>query len=162
MIDINFPILFVQMATFLIATFVLWKTCWKSICAMLLERRERIKKDLELVEQTRQSVERLRQDYEYKLAQMQKEAEGIIASARAEAQSQKDQILKAAQDEARAVRMKADAQIKDEYRHLLQDLYSEVSDLTVLLTEKIVAKSATRELHDKVFNETMKELERVI
>ncbi len=160
MIEINLPIMLVQMATFLIATFVLWKSCWKAICGLLQERKDRIQKDMDVIEKTRRSVEAMRREYEEKLAAVRAEAEGILAVARREAQADKDAMLKAAHDEIADLRRKNDLQMKTEYRDLLRELYGEVSDLTVLLTEKIVAKSATRELHDKVFKDTIQELEK--
>jgi F-type H+-transporting ATPase subunit b len=161
MIEINLPIMLVQMATFIIAVFVLWKSCWKAVCGMLQERKVRIQKDMEVIEQTRQSVEAMRREYENKLAAVQAEAEGIRAAAKREALADKNAMLKAAHDEIADMRRKNDILMKTEYRELLRELYDEVSDLTVLLTEKIVAKSATRELHDKVFKETIQELEKV-
>ena len=58
------PGLFIaQVVTFLIAVFLLWKIAWGPLYEILEKRKEKIKKDLEIIEQTKNSLKKMEQEY---------------------------------------------------------------------------------------------------
>ena len=162
MLEINPGILVAQIVTFLMAVFVLWKISWKSICGMLAQRKETIKKDMELIEETKAAVRKMENDYTQKLAGIRLEADAIIAGAKQEAARVRDEILRKAHDDAEAIRQKADSAVKEDAGRLLLDAYNEISEISLDLAQRLVSKSITPEIKDRLFRETLEELQKAV
>lgn len=161
MLEIDPGILVAQMITFFMAVFLLWKCSWKSICAMLNQRRETIRKDLELIEETRRAVQQLEKEYQEKLADIHGQAQEQLALAKQEAQRVREQIVARAQEDAEGIRQKARLQVDQEGARLLQEVYDEISQLSMELAGRLVSVSISQQDKERLFEQTLKELEKV-
>ncbi len=160
MIQIDWGILAVQVVTFLIAIVFLWKLAWGPMTRLLVERRQKIQKDLEAAEQARRQMEELKASFEKQLADIDAKTRGSIARAREEGQKVKEQILRSAQEEARRNLEKARLEIQEESRRALAAVKSEVARLSVVATEKILRRSIDRKLQDEFLRDALSELDK--
>ena len=78
------------------------------------------------------------------------EAQRIVTDARKSAQDQADAILAEARAEAAALREKAEADIVSEKKKAVNEIKDEISDIAILIAEKVVEKEITPADHEKL------------
>ncbi|HOW43260.1 MAG TPA: F0F1 ATP synthase subunit B [Candidatus Omnitrophota bacterium] len=161
MLEINAGILVAQIITFLLAVGILWKISWKPICALLAQRKETIRKDLELIEETKQAVKKQEAEYSRKLVGIQQQADEVLAGAKLEAGKLRDEILRKAHEEADQIRQKAHNAVQEDNNRLLLEAYNEISEISLELAQRLVSQSITSEVKERLFQETLKELQKV-
>src|SRR6185312_9361013 len=138
MIEINLKILIVQVATFLVALAIVWKLSWRPLARLLLERREKIRKDLEDAEHSRRQAEELLKSYQDRLKAIDEQARALRADSEREAQKIREQILRGAEDESRRLRVQTSQQLEEERARLSRELRREVSALSIQAAEKLL------------------------
>ena len=74
----------------------------------------------------------------------------IVTDARKSAQDQADAILAEARAEAAALREKAEADIVSEKKKAVNEIKDEISDIAILIAEKVVEKEITPADHEKL------------
>ncbi|MEW4489154.1 ATP synthase F0 subunit B [Thalassoglobus sp. JC818] len=85
-------------------------------------------------------VERLRTESEARLAQVQEQVKSVIASARSEAETQKQEILAQAEQESKRIREEALRAIREAQESALQTLDERVDEQVGLATEHVVGR----------------------
>jgi F-type H+-transporting ATPase subunit b len=148
MIQIDYKLLLAQIASFLVAIFILWRFFWGPITDMMEKRRRGIAKDIDDARAGREEVDKIRQEFQAQLAGIEQRARQTIDGAVAEGQAAREEILRAAHDDAKAFLANAKDEIATEKRLATAELRRETVDLAVLIAEKIIKKSvdeATRE-----------------
>lgn len=155
MIDINPGILFVQIITFLIALFIVWKIAWGPLIAMMKKREDDIRADIEKAKTERESAEVLKQKYETELAQTQAEAQRRIIQAAEEGDKQKKELIRAANTEADKILADARQELLGEKKRLMQELRADVADLAVQISEKLMREKLDKTAKDKALKEAI-------
>ncbi|OGS27709.1 MAG: ATP synthase F0 subunit B [Elusimicrobia bacterium RIFOXYB2_FULL_48_7] len=155
MIEINPGIFIAQLITFLAALFILWKFAWGPLLGMLKERQDKIKKDLDVAESARQSIEKLQQEYSQKLSEIQQKAAELVSQAKQDGERMKGEILKIAQSEAEELRKKTQEQLDGEKKRISAELRSELSALSISIAEKIIRQSIDKKMQDNLFKEAL-------
>lgn len=156
---IDFGIFSAQVVTFLIATFILWKFFWKELLNIILQRREKIRFDLEMIEKSKDAAEKLEAEYKERLERVQDEARQIINVAKQEASKVKTELIQQAHHEAQETRKKAQLQLQGEEGRMLNEMISEVMYLSMEIAEKMMDKSVDKDTHEKLFNDIIKNLD---
>jgi len=124
--------------TFLIVLFVLKKFAFGRIAGLLDERRESVRKNLEAADNARLEAERLLEEYKAQLAQSKHEASQILERARTTAAEQQRQLsVELAAERERGIAAAQQA-IAAETQQSLDRIKSEIADLTLLATEKVL------------------------
>ncbi|MBU0952607.1 MAG: F0F1 ATP synthase subunit B [Elusimicrobia bacterium] len=158
MIEINPGIFLAQIITFLAAVFILWKLAWGPLINMLKERQEKIKKDIDSAESARQAVERLQQEYNLKLAEIQQKTDELLSQAKQDGERLRKDILNTAQKEAEELRNKVEQQLKQDKNSIAKELRNELTGLSVAMAEKLLQGSVDKKLQDKLFKEVVDKL----
>ena len=91
------PELIAQIISFLILFFILRAFAWKKFLNILDQRKERIAAEFNKIESAKAQLEKLKQEYEGKLARIEEEARQKIQ----EAETRADQLSREIKDEAR-------------------------------------------------------------
>ena len=134
-----------QTLAFLILLFVLGKFAWKPILAGLKEREESIEGALKSAEQAKEEMQALQADNEKLLAEARAERDKVLKEAVATANAIKEE----AKEETSKITAKmiedAKATIDNEKRAALAEVKTQVAELSLEITEKILKK----ELGDK-------------
>lgn len=127
--------------SFFIVLFVFWKYVLPAFTKVSAERTEKIEGGLENAKKMQAEAERSKEAYSSQLEAAAKEASSI----RTAAQSDGEQIVAAARDDAvaaaAAVTARADAQILVERDAAVGSLQRDVGDLALQLASKIVGES---------------------
>lgn len=128
---INFGVLFVAL------TWLLYKPVMKT----LDERRSKIAQGVEDAEAASQKLAAADEDASKVLHGAETEAEGIVASARELAGTEKSRIVKEAEARAAQVAADADARAVETAAKALRDSEKEVARLAILAAEKVLRES---------------------
>jgi F-type H+-transporting ATPase subunit b len=153
MIEINPWLLLAQIASFLVALFILWRFFWGPLTQMIEKRREGIGKDIEDARKGREEVEGIKREYQAQLCEIDGKAKQILEAAAADGKANRDEILKAAQAQARSFLDNAKVEIATEKQLAVAELRKETVDLAVLIAEKILKQSVDRGTRERMLDE---------
>jgi len=135
---------------FIIIFVILSKFAWPTILKMMEDREAKIQGDLDAAEQAKTQTEANAKAYEERLAEAEREAAGIVAAAKREAEEERARILAKAQKDAAATIAKARDAVESERKKTLVQLSGSVVDLSVEIASKIVGENLTDEQHRKL------------
>ncbi len=150
-----------QVVSFLLLLTLLRIFAWKKLLKMLDDRRERIASEFRKIEDAQSAVEKLRADYDKRLAGIEAEARAKIQEAVAEGKKVSQEIREGARQEARTILDKAQENIEIEVSKAKQELKERVVELTLGTTEKLLKEKVTDEKDRKLASDFLDELEKV-
>lgn len=146
---------------FLILVAVLGRFAFPPLMDMLKKREETIRESINEAENTRVEATRLLEEYKAQLAEARKEAQETIEQGKQVGESVKAEITAKANEEARHIIERAQAEIEREKDRALADLQSKVADLTILATSKVIQKSLDGPGQRKMVEDAIAEVSRV-
>ena len=138
LIDINFGLMFWTIVTFVIVLYVLKRFAFGPLQAMLDQRSASISSDLDAAEQARAEAQAALAEYRAALAESRREATKIVEDARRTSEEQRREALAELEAEKGRQVERARAEIEAEKRQSLQAIKSQIAELTVTATEKIM------------------------
>jgi len=150
-----------QVVSFLLLLTLLRIFAWKKLLKMLDDRRERIASEFRRIEEAQSAVEKLKVDYDKRLAGIEAEARAKIQEAVAEGKKVSQEIREGARQEARTILDKAQENIEIEVSKAKQELKQKVVELTLGTTEKLLKEKITDEKDKKMASDFLDELENV-
>lgn len=134
----SFGLMFWMVLIFSITLLILRRYAWKPILAALRSRDKSIEDALHAAEKAKQEMAKLQLDNEKILAEARLERDKQIKEAR----QLKDKIIDdakiMAQQEAQKIVEAARSAIENEKKAALQDIHNQVSELSILVAEKIL------------------------
>lgn len=160
MLNIAIVELGINIVTFLIALFILWKIFYKPLMKALETRRRKIEQTIEAAENNKSEMEKLKSEYETKILEVQKKVDELIKEAVKNGQRTKDEIIAEARDEAKKVLSNTQSKLLDEKEKMLKELKEEVVRLAILSAEKIIQTTMNKEIQTKVVNDFLNKLEK--
>lgn len=139
---------------FLIMSFFLFNPARK----MLEGRKEKIRGELETAKQDMEEAGRLKEEYEAKLRDIDKEAESILSEARKRALDNENQIVAQAREEAARIMERARVEAELEKQKVSDEVKREIVAVASLMAGKMVAASIDVAVQNQLFEETLKEM----
>lgn len=130
----------------IILCFVLGRLLYKPVKKFLAERQERITSELKKAEAKEDEANRLIEEYEAKLAEIQTERTRILKEAEQTACEQAQRILDEAKAEAEVIKEKQIGKHQAEAQRVQDELRLQVIDFSTLMAEKL--------LHDEIDENT--------
>ena len=103
-----------QIISFLLLMGLLRVFAWKKLLKLLDDRRARIASDFKKIDDAQSAVERMKSDYDKKLAGIEADSRAKIQEAIAEGKKFSQEIRESARQEARAIMEKAQENIENE------------------------------------------------
>lgn len=146
-----------QVVNFFILLFLLKKFAFKPIMNMLDERKQSIEDAINNAESAKAESEKLRQEYETRLAEAKQDAQEIIAKATKLGEQMKNEIVSNAQNEANKAVQRAQEEIAREKDQAISALRDEVAVLAVMAAGKVLGKAISVEDHEKLVQEFVAE-----
>ena len=125
---------------------------------VLEERRKKIAGQLEQAASDQKSAAALKEEYEAKLKDVNKEAEGILEAARKKAKTREAEIVQEARTEAARILERANREIELEKKKAIDDLKQDVVNIAALMAQKAVGNSIDVKIQDALIDETLKEM----
>ncbi|MCL2789686.1 MAG: ATP synthase F0 subunit B [Desulfobulbus sp.] len=135
--------LFWRTVNFLALVIILVKFGAKPIMSGLTGRQQRIREELDDLTARRDRAEKSYQEFEAKLAGMEKEMELIVKRAIAQAQVEKERILADAEKAAGDIRRQAEAAVQTELEDAKRLLKEEIAEQAAAMAEELIVKNLT-------------------
>jgi F-type H+-transporting ATPase subunit b len=152
-LGINPIFLLSQIVNFAILAFLLQRFAYKPILNALDARRERIEKGLEdarLAEEARANAESERQQI---LDEARAEAQGIVAEANQRGEAQASKIVEEAQEQAQAILDDAQADAQAERDRMLGEMRGQISALAIAAANQLIGASLDEQRQMELVNE---------
>lgn len=141
-------------ALFLVASYFLFNP----VRSMMNKRTEKIKGELEDAAKNQADAQALKEEYEGKLKEIDKEAEKILSDARKRALENENTIIQKAKEEAAAIIERAGTEAELEKQKAADDMKREMVVLASMMAGKVVKASIDTTVQESLINETLKEI----
>ena len=144
---------------FVISMYILSKLAYPRIAAALDKRQQAIEDAIDTAERTRTEAARLLEEYRERLAEARGQADDIVARARKTGEAHETEVLADARAKREEMMEQTRRDIEAETRRAIQEIRSEVADLTVLATEKVTRKTLDSADQKRLVEEALAELD---
>lgn len=144
---------------FAICVFVLWKTVFPQIGAILDRRAKAISDEIDSAENLRSESEKVLEEYRQRLTEARTQADEIVTRARQAAEAQQKEAVETARAERERLLEQTRKDVEAETRRAIDEIRREVADLTVLATEKVTRKTLTDADQRRLVEEALKDLD---
>lgn len=125
---------------------------------MLSDRQAKIKGELDEARTNMEEARNLREEYEAKLRDIDKEAEEILSDARKRALANENQIIAQAKEEAARIMDRARKEAELEKQKVSDEVKTEIISIASLMAGKVVSASIDTKVQDQLVDETLKEM----
>lgn len=138
---------------FVALVIILVKFGSKPIVSALSSRRMAIADRFDVLNTRRGEVEQSYKKYEDKLARIDQEVQGIIDSAKAQAELEREKIIAEATRAAADIKRKAELSVQFEFSQAKQALREEIADQAARMAESLIVKNFTEADQSKLVSE---------
>ena len=159
MVDLTLGTILAQMLNFFILVWILARFAFKPLVSMMLERKERIAKDLADAQAARNEAEQFKVDYAAQIANARQEAQQIVEKAVQQAEATTREQLAAAREQIEHEKERARQDIVNERDRAMNNLRNEVISLSVAMATKVVAKDMDSETNTKLIEDAIAKLD---
>ncbi|MBC3804458.1 F0F1 ATP synthase subunit B [Acetobacterium fimetarium] len=148
LISIDARVMLATLINFLVFFLIIKKFFYGAIKDVITKRQDSIDADITGAEEKNASAGKLKLEYEGLLADIKGKEREIIRDANAEAQAQRQAILDKAHGEAKAILDKANAEIEFEKSKAMNEVKTNIVDLSLFAAEKIIHKEMDQKQHE--------------
>ena len=145
----------IQWLNVAILTAVMIYILYKPVKKFMADRTERIRGDIESARRNNEETQRIKAEYESKLADIGKEREEILDKARREANNEHDRIVFAAQEEAKHMKTRAEDEIRVERENAADEIRVQIVEISALMASRFIEKAIDHETQVKYINEAL-------
>jgi F-type H+-transporting ATPase subunit b len=139
-------------ATFIVLLILLYKVAWKPILSTIDKRENTIQDALNNAQKAQEEAEALLAEHQQMVKDAEKEAQKLFKENKELAEKSKQEILAQAQSTAQNLIDKAKADIEKEKEAALLSLRTEVADLAIAATRKIIGEALDEAKHREMVN----------
>ncbi|MCM1568040.1 MAG: F0F1 ATP synthase subunit B [Roseburia sp.] len=125
---------------------------------MLNDRKEKIRTELEDARINREEAHSLKDEYEGKLKDVDKEAENILSEARRKGLANEAQMIAQAKEEAARIIERARVEAELEKKKMSDDVKKEIISVASVMAGKVVSASIDTDVQEQLIDETLKEM----
>lgn len=125
---------------------------------LLNNRKEKIQSELETAKNDMEHARSLKEEYENKLQNVNREVESILSEARKKALDNENQIIAQAKEEAAAILDRARKEAELEKQKMSDDVKKEMISIASLMAGKVVSASIDTTVQNQLIEETLKEM----
>src|SRR3954447_8395300 len=147
------------LVVFGLTLFFLWKVAFPRIAEALDKRQRAIEDSIDAADRTRREADELLREYRERLSDARGQADEIVARARRTADAAENETLAEARAKREEMMEQTRRDIEPETRRAIQQIRSEVADLTVMATEKVTRKSLDGSDQKRLVDEALAELD---
>ena len=145
--------------TFGLTFYLLKRVAFSWLQRKIDERRERIKRALEDADEARDEARRLLQEHRSLLGQARGQAEEILAEARKVADSQRQRVKEETEADRQRRLEETQRLIQAETQRALEQIRTEVAELTLVATAKVTGKVLDDSDHRRLIEDAIKDLD---
>ncbi len=141
-----------RIVNFIALMIILVKFGAKPIGAGLVARQNKIKSEIEELQQKRAGAEKSYNDFQAKLASVESEIDKIVDRAIAQAEIEKVKIIEKAEQAAQDIKRSAEMAIQNELTEARRTLKNEVADQAAVMAEKLIVNNLTADDQVKIID----------
>lgn len=134
---------------------------YKPLKNFLHKRTERIQSQIDEADADMAEAKRLIAEYEKKLTDIEKERKEILEDARLKAADERKIILEEAGQEADEIRKRASERVLAEQEHIQEETRLYIIEIASLMAEKYITQTIDPKTQDRLFEETLAQMEDV-
>lgn len=149
-LGLNWKLFVAQLVNFVIVLLILWKWVFKPVAGALEARRQKIEKSVRQAEEIESRMKEFEKSRQGQIAKVRAEAEAILKKAEVLAESNKEELIKVAQEQAERILIDAKGKIESERAKMFAEIKEEVADLTIMAAEKILRSKLDEEKDKKL------------
>jgi F-type H+-transporting ATPase subunit b len=148
----------VELITFLLMLAILARWVYPEIVRLAEARQRTIAEQLTEAEKARAEAEARLKEAEARLDDARKTAQGVIEAANKSGEQLRQELRQKAEDEAKRLAESARKEIAAERDRAVQAVRSEVADMVVLATEKVIGESLDDQKHRQLIERAIAEV----
>ncbi len=142
-----------------ISMYILAKLAFPRISAALDRRQHAIEESIDHAERVRHEADELLGEYRERLKEARQQADEIVQRARHTAEQHENRSRQEAQATREQLMEQTRRDIEAETRRAIDEIRSEVADLTVMATEKVTRKTLTEADQRRLVEDALSELD---
>jgi F-type H+-transporting ATPase subunit b len=147
-----------ELASFLVMLAILWRWVYPPIAAAAERRQKLIADQLEQAERSAREAEARLKEAEAKLNDARAQAQEVIAGAAKSGEQLREELKAKGEEEARRQVEKALRDIDGARQQALESIRSEVAEIVVSVTEKVVGEALDEKAHKRLIDAAIKEV----
>ncbi len=125
---------------------------------VLEKRKKKIADELEQAATDKTTAAAIKEEYEAKLKDVNKEAEDILEAARRKAKAREAEMLEEAKAEAARIIERGNREVELEKKKAVDELKQDLVNIATRMAEKAVGNSIDVKIQDALIDETLKEM----
>ena len=161
MFDLDLQLLFDSGLT-LLAVFTLFLVAsnllFNPVRKFMEDRKNRIATDIETAAKDKEEAAKLKEEYDGKLKEADKEVAGILSEARKKALESENKIVSQAREEAADIIKRAKEEAELEKKRVMDEVKQEMVAIASLMATKVVKGNIDTTIQDSLIDETIKEI----
>ena len=132
---------------------------YKPVRNVLRKRTERIQGQLMQADEEMSRAMELRREYEQKIEDIERERDDILGEARKQASETGRRLIADAKAEAEVVKERAASSVAMEWERAEDEMRTAIIEVSAAMAEKFVSLAINKDTHDRLFAETISDLE---
>jgi F-type H+-transporting ATPase subunit b len=142
-----------------IVMYVLKRSVFPQINAVLDRRAQAIAEEIDSAENLRKETQQVLEEYRQRLAEARAQADEIVTRARQAGEAHHKEVIETARAERERLLEQTRRDVEAETRRAIDEIRREVADLTVLATEKVTRKTLTEADQRRLVEEALADLD---
>lgn len=158
MVTVEWPIVLVQLITFLLGMWFVWNSMIKALIKTMKERETYISSTLDKVEKDKSDIEGMKVDYEKKVQEMHVHSNAALNKAIAEGEKIKESIVNEAKTEGTKLIAEAKREIEIEKKKAIEAVKDSIVDISMMAAEKAIRKKVSKKDQVSMVNDYLKDI----
>lgn len=150
LVGIDLKLLLATIVNFIIFFLILKHFFYEKVKDIIAKRQDDVSAEIVGATEKNAAAAKLKQEYEGLLADIRTKEREIIREANVEAQAQRHEIVEQARGEAKLIIEKAMAELELEKRKAMNDVKSNIVDLSIFAAERIIDQTLDQKKHEKM------------
>lgn len=145
--------LIAQICNLFIQMFLIKKFLFKPVREILAKRQEKADAEIRQAEADKAEAAVIKQTYEKNMLEAREKASELLASAQKTATAKSDDIIREANEQAVAIKARAEADIAQERRKAVNEIKDEIGSMAMEIAGKIIEREVNQNDHAKLIDE---------
>lgn len=148
--NLDLSIVLSQVFAFLVMLLILKRFAWKPFLKVLADRKAKIQEEFSIMENQRNELQKLKNEYQLKISQIEEEAKKILHEATENGKSIAAQISENAQKQAKVALEKIQITIDQELVKAHIKIKEKLVDIVIAASEKLLGEKIDNEKEQKM------------
>jgi len=149
----------VHLCNLALLAFIMSRLLYVPVREFLYKRTARIREQMARAKEEKDKAEDLQHQYEEKIRHIEQERDALLAEAQKLVARDREQLLAEARIDADVIRAAAAEEIELEKSRVQEEMKQVIFDVSSTMAEKLIAVSLDESAHERLFDQTIAELE---